>query len=91
MVKRLTPERQRDRVLNDDEARAAWEALDDEDAVIASVFRTQGRHRRFAAGVSEPKKDQRTSRNAQKAIDRIVERSGVAFRGHDLRRTAASR
>jgi integrase len=28
--------------------------------------------------------------HAQKAIERIVERSGVQFRGHDLRRTAAS-
>jgi integrase len=28
--------------------------------------------------------------HAQKAIERIVDRSGVAFRGHDLRRTAAS-
>lgn len=28
--------------------------------------------------------------HAQKAIERIVERSGVEFRGHDLRRTAAS-
>jgi integrase len=28
--------------------------------------------------------------HAQKAIERVVERSGVEFRGHDLRRTAAS-
>jgi integrase len=28
--------------------------------------------------------------HAQKAIERIVEASGVDFRGHDLRRTAAS-
>jgi integrase len=28
--------------------------------------------------------------HAQKAIERVVERSGVDFRGHDLRRTAAS-
>jgi integrase len=29
-------------------------------------------------------------KHAQKAIERIVDRSGVEFRGHDLRRTAAS-
>jgi len=28
--------------------------------------------------------------HAQKAIERVVEASGVDFRGHDLRRTAAS-
>jgi integrase len=28
--------------------------------------------------------------HAQKAFERLVERSGVKFRGHDLRRTAAS-
>jgi len=28
--------------------------------------------------------------HAQKAIERVVERSGVSFRGHDLRRTGAS-
>jgi integrase len=28
--------------------------------------------------------------HAQKGIERVVERSGVEFRGHDLRRTAAS-
>jgi integrase len=28
--------------------------------------------------------------HAQKAFERLVYRSGVAFRGHDLRRTAAS-
>lgn len=27
---------------------------------------------------------------AQNAIERVIERSGVSFRGHDLRRTAAS-
>jgi integrase len=28
--------------------------------------------------------------HSQKAIERVVEESGVSFRGHDLRRTAAS-
>jgi integrase len=144
MVKRPAAEHQRDRVLNDDEVRAVWKALDDEDAVIASVFRlrllTAQRggevlgatwaemdlaggwwtipaersknglaHRvplspqaarvlkalRAVTGDStfvfpSPKKDQACIAHAQKAIERVVERSGVAFRGHDLRRTAAS-
>jgi hypothetical protein len=34
-----------------------------------------------------PKKDQACIAHAQKAIERVVERSGVAFRRHDLRRT----
>ena len=37
-----------------------------------------------------PKKEGASIAHAQKAIERIVERSGVDFRGHDLRRTAAS-
>lgn len=37
-----------------------------------------------------PKKEGASIAHAQKAIERVVERSGVAFRGHDLRRTAAS-
>ena len=37
-----------------------------------------------------PKKEGASIAHAQKAIERIVGRSGVEFRGHDLRRTAAS-
>lgn len=37
-----------------------------------------------------PKKENASMAHAQKAIERVVERSGVDFRGHDLRRTAAS-
>jgi integrase len=37
-----------------------------------------------------PKKKDASIAHAQKAIERVVERSGVDFRGHDLRRTAAS-
>lgn len=37
-----------------------------------------------------PKKEDASIAHAQKAIERVVERSGVHFRGHDLRRTAAS-
>src|SRR4029077_7990940 len=36
-----------------------------------------------------PKKDGACIAHAQKAIERIVARSGVDFRGHDLRRTPA--
>ena len=39
MVKRAAPERQRDRMLNDDEIRAVWKALDDERPMIAALFR----------------------------------------------------
>ena len=39
MVKRVAPERQRDRVLSEDEVRRLWKALDSEDAIIAAVFR----------------------------------------------------
>ncbi|MBA2304359.1 MAG: site-specific integrase [Acidobacteria bacterium] len=144
MVKRAAAERQRDRVLSDDEVRAMWKALDDEDTVIAAVFRlrlltaqrggevlgAQWReidlasawwtipaersknglaHRvplspqavkvlkalRSITGDSEwvfpsPKKEGAAIAHAQKAIERVVRRSGVEFRGHDLRRTAAS-
>jgi integrase len=144
MVKRVAPERQRDRVLSEDEIRGLWKALDKEDAVIAAVFRlrllTAQRggevlganwaemdlptgwwtipaersknglaHRvplspqavkvlkslRSLTGDSpwvfpSPKKESASIAHAQKAIERIVERSGVDFRGHDLRRTAAS-
>jgi integrase len=37
-----------------------------------------------------PRKQQPHVHHAQKAIERVVSRSGVDFRGHDLRRTAAS-
>ena len=37
-----------------------------------------------------PRKDGPHVRHAQKAFERLVARSGVKFRGHDLRRTAAS-
>ena len=144
MIKRLAPERQRDRVLSEDEIRALWKALDSEDAIIAAVFRlrlltaqrggevlgatwdemdlTSGwwtipaarsknglAHRvplspqtlkvlkslRSVTGDSSwvfpsPKKEDASIAHAQKAIERLVERSGVDFRGHDLRRTAAS-
>jgi integrase len=144
MVKRVAPERQRDRVLSEDEIRAMWKALDAEDAIIAAVFRlrlltaqrggevlgatwdeidlTRGwwtipaarsknglAHRvplssqavkvlKALRPLTEdsswvfpsPKKEDACIAHAQKAIERVVERSGVDFRGHDLRRTAAS-
>jgi integrase len=144
MVKRAAPERQRDRVLSEDEIRAVWKALNKEDAVIAAVLRlrllTAQRggevlgakwaevdlrtgwwtipaersknglaHRvplsppavkvlkslRSRTGDSSwvfpsPKKEDASIAHAQKAIERVVERSHVGFRGHDLRRTAAS-
>jgi integrase len=144
MVKRAAAERQRDRVLSEDELRAVWKALDSEDMVIAAALRlrlltaqrggevlgaawnemdlTTGwwtipaersknglAHRvplspqavkalkalRSVKGDStwvfpSPKKDKACIVHAQKAIERVVQRSGVAFRGHDLRRTAAS-
>jgi integrase len=144
MVKRAAPERQRDRVLSEDEVRAVWKALDDEDAIIAAVFRLRlftaqrggevlgatwseidlasgwwtipaGRSKNGLAhrvplspqavtvlkalhlltGESpwvfpSPKKEGANIAHAQKAIERVVERSSVDFRGHDLRRTAAS-
>ena len=144
MVKRVAPERQRDRVLSEDEIRAVWKALDAEDAIIAAVFRlrlmtaqrggevlgatwdeidlTRGwwtipaarsknglAHRvplssqavkvlKVLRPLTEdsswvfpsPKKEDACIAHAQKAIERVVQRSGVDFRGHDLRRTAAS-
>jgi integrase len=144
MVKQPGQEKQRDRVLSEDEIRALWKALDSEDAIIAAVFRlrlltaqrggevlgatwdemdlTAGwwtipaarsknglAHRvplspqalkvlkslRSVTGDSSwvfpsPKKEDASIAHAQKAIERLVERSGVDFRGHDLRRTAAS-
>lgn len=144
MVKRAAPERQRDRVLNEDEIRSLWAALDDESPLVAALFRvriltaqrggevhgaswaevdlTSGwwtipaersknglAHRvplspqavrilrawRPKAGdstwvfPSSHKKGPHIA-HAQKAIERIVKASGGAFRGHDLRRTAAS-
>ena len=144
MIKRLAPERQRDRVLSEDEIRRLWKALDKEDAVIAAVFRLRlltgqrggevlgatwaemdlqtgwwtipaersknGLAHRVPLSPSavrvlkslssltgdsqwvfpSPKKEDASIAHAQKAIERVVERSGVDFRGHDLRRTAAS-
>jgi integrase len=144
MIKRLAPERQRDRVLNEDEVRTVWKALDEEDAVIAAMFRlrlltAQRGGELLGATWSEinltsnwwtipaersknalahrvplspqavkvlkglgaltgdspwlfpsPKKDDASIAHAQKAIERVAKRSEVDFRGHDLRRTAAS-
>jgi integrase len=144
MIKRPAPERQRDRVLSEDEIRAVWKALESDHAIIATVFRlrlltaqrggevlgatwdemdlTSGwwtipaarsknglAHRvplspqairalKSLCSVTgdsrwvfpSPKKDGVCIAHAQKAIERIVARSGVDFRGHDLRRTAAS-
>ena len=39
MVRRPAPERQRDRVLSEDEIRSVWKALDDERPMIAAPFR----------------------------------------------------
>jgi len=39
MVKRAAAERQRDRVLSEEQIRAVWKALDDENAIIAAIFR----------------------------------------------------
>ena len=144
MVKRPAPERQRDRVLSEDEIRAVWKALDDERPMIAALFRlrllTAQRggelhgaqwaefdlrgawwtipaarsknglaHRvplsppavRILKTLRGKAADQdwvfpsawekRTHiDHSQKAIERVVAQSGVSFRGHDLRRTAAS-
>ena len=144
MLARPAPERQRDRVLADDEIRAVWTALDDEQPKVATLFRlrlltaqrggellgaawsefdlesgwwtipaarSKNRlaHRvplsppalrllkelHKSTGVStwvfpSPKKAGPHIAHAQKAIERVVRRSGVPFRGHDLRRTAAS-
>lgn len=144
LIKRLAPERQRDRVLSEDEIRKFWKALDDEQPIIAALFRlrllTAQRggevhgarwdemelttawwtipaarsknslaHRvPLSAQALKVLKDLKAQSedsawvfpstrkagphiaHAQKAIERIVERSKVEFRGHDLRRTAAS-
>ena len=145
MIKRLAPERQRERVLSEGEIRRVWAALNQEHSTIAALFRlrlltaqrggevhgaawaemdlpsgwwtipSERSKNRLAHRVplspqavrilkalkAEAKKDatwvfpstRKTGphiNHAQKAIERIVERSGVEFRGHDLRRTAAS-
>ncbi len=144
MIKRPAEERQRERVLSEDEIRLVWKALDDQSPLIAALFRirllTAQRggevhgaawvefdlargwwtipaersknglaHRvplspqavrilkawRPSAGESmwvfpSSRKDGPHIAHAQKAIERIVEASDVDFRGHDLRRTAAS-
>ncbi len=144
MVKRVARERQRDRVLSDDEIRRVWVALDDERPNMAALVRlrlltaqrggevhgakwedldlTGGwwtipgersknglAHRvplspqalvvlkelQKSQGESawvfpSPRQSQPHVHHAQKAIERVVARSGVKFRGHDLRRTAAS-
>lgn len=144
LIKRLAPERQRDRVLSEDEIRKFWKALDNEQPIIAALFRlrlltaqrggevhgarwdemelTTGwwtipaarsknslAHRvPLSAQALKVLKDLKAQpedspwvfpstrkagphiAHAQKAIERIVQRSKVEFRGHDLRRTAAS-
>jgi integrase len=144
MLKRAAPERQRDRVLTEDEIRAVWVALDEEHFVVRALFQlrllTAQRggelhgasweeidlarawwtipasrsknnlaHRvplsppaikvlkELKKGIGEStwvfpstRKTGPHIAHAQKAIERIVERSKVEFRGHDLRRTAAS-
>ncbi len=153
MVKPPGQERQRDRVLNEDEIRRVWSALDAEAPAIAALFRLRlltaqrggevegaawsemdvgagwwtipaersknGLAHRVplsppavqilkslrlqaekAAAVAEqkpslwifPSRHKRLSHmaHAQKAIERVVTSSKVSFRGHDLRRTAAS-
>ena len=144
MVKRVTREKQRDRVLTEEELRAVWKALDAEPPSIAALFRLRLLTAQRGGEVLGAKWDEmdltsawwtipgersknglahrvplspqalrilkdlrQTSeeslwvfpsprkalphiQHAQKAIERIVKASGVAFRGHDLRRTAAS-
>jgi integrase len=145
MIKRLAPERPRQRVLSEDEIRRVWKAVGQERPMVAALFHLRlltaqrggevqgaawseidmvGRwwtippersknglaHRvplspqavRTLKGLkADAKKDPiwvfpSARKNglhinhAQKAIERIVVRSGVEFRGHDLRRTAAS-
>jgi integrase len=41
-------------------------------------------------GVPEHAEEGTSRAYAQNALERVIERSGVSFRGHDLRRTAAS-
>jgi integrase len=135
MIKHPAPERQRDRVLSEDEIRTFWKALDKEQPIIAGLFRlrflTAQRGGELHGATwneidlvrgwwtipAERSKNKLAHRVPlspqavdilaelkkaagdsgwvfpsahQKAIERIVERSGVKFRGHDLRRTAAS-
>lgn len=143
-IKRLAPERQRDRVLNEDEIRRFWAALDEEHPITAALFklrlltaqrggevhgatwdemnlesgwwtipaaRSKNKlaHRvplsppalrilkelKKAIGESpwvfpSTRKKGPHINYAQNAIERIIDRSKVEFRGHDLRRTAAS-
>jgi integrase len=144
MVKQPGEERQRDRVLSEDELRRVWHALDDESPLMATLFRLRlltaqrggevhgaswaeldleagwwtipstlaknGLAHRVPLGPqavrllrawrqmsddspwvfpSSRKKGPHVA-HAQKAIERVVRASGVPFRGHDLRRTAAS-
>lgn len=143
MVKPPGDEKQRDRVLSEDEIRLVWKALDGESPLIAALFRlrlltaqrggevhgaawaefdlTRGwwtipaersknglAHRvplspqvvKILKAWRDPddqspwvfpsRKTGPHIAHAQKAIERIVRSSGVDFRGHDLRRTAAS-
>ena len=144
MVKAPGDEKQRDRVLSEDEIRLVWKALDDESPLIATLFRIRlltaqrggevhgaawsefdltshwwtipAERSKNALAHRVPLSPQAvrilkawretvdesewvfpSSRktgphiaHAQKAIERIVQASGVSFRGHDLRRTAAS-
>jgi integrase len=144
MIKRLAPEKQRERVLSEDEIRAVWTALEQEVAGIGALFRLRlltAQRGGELQGATWPEMDLNTGwwtipaeraknglahrvplsppalqilntlksegedsawvfpsrrkacphiNHVQKAIERIVDRSGVQFRGHDLRRTAAS-
>lgn len=144
MVKPPGDEKQRERVLSEDEIRRVWAALDNESSLIATLFKirllTAQRggevhgaarsefdldrgwwtipadrsknglaHRvplspqavrilkTFLASADDSPWMFPSSRkkgphiaHAQKAIERIVQTSCVEFRGHDLRRTAAS-
>jgi integrase len=144
MIKAPAPARQRDRVLDEDEIRAFWKALDQEHLTMASLFRLRlltaqrggevhgatwtemnmesgwwtipaarsknGLAHRVplsphairvlndlrAEATDSPwvfpstRKPGPHIHHAQKAIERIVKRSGLSFCGHDLRRTAAS-
>ena len=144
MVKRPAEEKQRERVLSEDEIRRVWTALEGESPLIAALFRIRlltAQRGGEVHGASWSELDlsngwwtipAERSKNglahrvplspqarrilkawrqtvgdspwvfpssrqtgphiahAQKAIERIVRASGVQFRGHDLRRTAAS-
>jgi integrase len=144
MVKAPGEERQRDRVLSEDELRRVWLALDNESPLVATLFRLRiltaqrggevhgaswaefdlatgwwtipaeraknrlahrvplgpqalGLLKTWQAQVDDSPWVFPSSRkkgphiaHAQKAIERLVRASGVKFRGHDLRRTAAS-